>query len=393
MTQQHPESAKRAMASAIFLLGLALSACSLAQDATSAARVPWSAPASVSVLEEEKIFESGASKLSGTLYLAQDRKPQSAIVVTHAAAAPLRDLPLYQHLKAMLPALGIAVFIYDRRGSGKSEGDLQTSDYTLLADDAIAAVRMLKADPRIDPQRVGIWGLSQGGWLALLAASRSSEPAFIISASAPLVSPDVQMMFRSINSLRVHGYPQADIEQMTATRKAVDDYMRGTGDRATAQRLVDSAKTKPWFKLLYMGETVADRATSRWRKEIEFDPLRTLDGIKIPALVIYGALDPVVPVAISAERLRVAYPKLDVVVIAGADHAMQVSVPAQVQMDPARTNEQAPESVEYFAVLASWLTRQAARTAPATTCGTDVADGRGKSPCPARPKPTAAAEC
>jgi len=344
--------------SAAFLWGLFFSACSLAQSATSAAPVPWSAPASVSVVEEEKTFENGSSKLSGTLYLARGRKPQSAIVVTHAAGSPLRDFPLYQHLKQMLPALGIAVFIYDRRGSGKSGGDLQTSDYALLADDAIAAVRMLKTDTRIDARRVGIWGLSQGGWLALLAASRSSEVAFAIAVSAPVVSPDVQMMFRSINSLRVHGYPQADIDQMIATRKAVDDYMRGSGDRATAQRLVDAAKTKPWFKLLYMGETVSDRATSRWRKEIEFDPLRTIDGVKVPALVMYGALDPVVPVAVSVERLRTAHPKLDLVVIAGADHAMQVSVPPEVQMDPDRIRDEAPQAAEYFAVLASWLTRQ-----------------------------------
>jgi uncharacterized protein len=362
VTRQKVESATGLIAWATLLLGVMLSACSLAQSATSAAPAPWSAPASVSVLAEEKTFENGPTKFSGTLYLARGRKSQSAIVVTHAAAAPLRDLPLYQHLKEMLPALGIAVFIYDRRGSGKSGGDLQASDYALLADDAIAAVRMLKSDTRIDSRRVGVWGLSQGGWLSLLAASRSSEPAFIISVSAPLVSPDVQMMFRSTNVLRVNGYPQADIEQMTATRKAVDDYMRGSGDRATAQRLVDAAKTKPWFKLLYMGETVSDRATSRWRKEIEFDPLRTLDGVKVPALVIYGASDPVVPVATSVERLRASYPELDVVVIAGADHSMQVSVPPQVQMDPARTNEQAPEAVEYFAILASWLTRQAIAT-------------------------------
>lgn len=341
-----------------FLLALALGAGPQAQ-AASAQPAPWSAPASVTVSAEEKTFANGPTQLSGTLYLPQGARPSAAIVVTHAAAAPLRDLPLYQHLKDMLPALGVAVFVYDRRGSGKSAGDLQASDYALLADDAIAAVRMLKADPRIDPKRVGIWGLSQGGWLALLAASRSPEPAFIVSVSAPLVSPDVQMMFRSANSLRVHGYPQAEIDQMLATRQAVDDYMRGSGDRATAQRLVDAAKTKPWFKLIYMGETVSDRATSRWRKEIAFDPLRTLDGVKVPALVIFGAADPVVPVAVSVERLRATYPKLDLAVIARADHSMQVSVPPQVQMDPARTNEQAPDSAEYFAVLASWLTRQA----------------------------------
>jgi pimeloyl-ACP methyl ester carboxylesterase len=367
MKREQPESAARRMASGTFSFALLLSACSLAQDATSVAAVPWSAPASVDVVEEEATFENRATKLSGTLYLARGRKPQPAIVVTHAAAAPLRDLPLYQHLKEMLPALGIAVFIYDRRGSGNSEGDLQTSDYALLAEDATAAVRMLKADTRIDPHRVGIWGLSQGGWLALLAASRSSDPAFIVAVSAPLVSPDVQMLFRSTNVLKVNGYSQADIEQMIATRTAVDDYMRGSGDRATAQRLVDAAKTKPWFKFLYMGDTVADRATSRWRKEIEFDPLRTLGGIRIPALVIYGALDPVVPVAISVERLRVSHPKFDVVVIAGADHSMQVSVPPKVQMDPERTHEQAPEAVEYFAIMASWLTSRAIATPTSLT--------------------------
>lgn len=358
MKQQRQESVTRATVSATFLLGLALSACSHAQDANTEAPVPWSAPASVSVVKEERTFENGPVKLSGTLYLADGRKAQSAMVVTHAAGFPLRDLPLYRHLKQMLPALGVAVFIYDRRGSGRSGGDLQTSDYTLLADDAIAAVRVLKADARIDSQRVGIWGLSQGGWLALLAASRSAEPAFIISVSAPLVSPDVQMMFRSTNVLRVNDYPQSDIEQMRRTRKAVDDYMRGSSDRATAQRLVDAAKTKPWFKSLYMSETVADRATSRWRKEIEFDPLRAIESVKIPTLVIYGAADPVVPVAVSVERLRAEYPKLDVAVIAGADHSMQVSVPPKVQMDPARIHEQAPEAAEYFAILASWLTRQ-----------------------------------
>ena len=67
-------------------------------------------------------------------------------------------------------------------------------------------------------------------------------------------------------------------------------------------------------------------------------------------------------VAVSVERLRAAHPKLDVVVIASADHSMQVPVPPQVQMDPARTYEQAAEAVEYFAILASWLTRQAIAT-------------------------------
>lgn len=342
------------------LIVTALFVAGFAQIAAAAEQAPpWSAPATTTIVEEEKVFLSAGAKLSGTLYLPRGGKALGAVVVTHAASLPLRDQPLYRHLKEMLPSLGMAVFVYDRRGSGKSGGDLKTSDYTLLADDAVAAVRTLAADPRIDPRRIGIWGLSQGGWLSLLAASRSPQVAFAVSIAAPMVTPDVQMIFLTANILRVNGYSQADIDQAVATRKAVDDYMRGKVDRAAAQHALDAAKVKPWFKLIYMSETVGDRATSRWRKEIEHDPVRTLDKVSVPVLMMYGAGDPVVPVATSVDHLRAVagkHPNIEVAVIAGADHHMEVSVDPKTQLDTTRFNER-PEAPEYFATLASWLTK------------------------------------
>lgn len=210
--------------------------------ARAAAPVAWAATPSVSVVHEDLSFRNGETGLSGTLHLPKGGKAMAAVVVAHGASSPLRTSPLYRHLIEMLPARGVAVFVYDRRGSGKSGGDLKTSDYPMLADDAIAAMRMLRADPRIDAKRVGVWGLSQGGWLSLLAAARDPQTAFAVSISAPVVTPDVQMMFFSTNSLRVNDYPQAEIDQMRATRKAVDDYMRGTGEMARAQAMIDTAR-------------------------------------------------------------------------------------------------------------------------------------------------------
>lgn len=322
--------------------------------------VSWSALPSVTVQREEKVFHSASTALRGTLYLPQGRKNLGLVVVAHGASKPLRDQALYRHLTQMLPPLGMAVFVYDRRGSGQSGGDLQKSDYALLADDAIAAAQMLKADVRIDPRRIGIWGLSQGGWLSLLAVSRSPVFSFAVSISAPLVSPDVQMSFASANILRVNGYSEAEVAQAVAARKAVDDYLRGSGEREAVQRVLDAASAKPWFKLIYMDEKLEDRATSRWRKEIEHDPLKTLDGVKVPALVLFGAADPWVPVATSVERLKAVTAQrrnFDIAVIAGADHSMQLTVPPKTQMDPAASAQQAPESAEYFGMLASWLTK------------------------------------
>lgn len=327
--------------------------------------LPWSAAPSTAIVSESRSFRSGNATLAGTLYLPEGGQALAAVVVTHSASKPLRDAALYRHLTEMLPPLGIAVLTYDRRGSGRSGGSLKDSDYAMLADDAIAAVRMLKADPRIDPKRIGVWGLSQGGWLSLLAAARSPEVRFVVSISAPVVTPDVQMMFRSENSMRINGYSDAEIHQMRAMRLAVDDYMRGTGDRAVAQALVDAAKDEPWFDLLYMGETVGDRATSRWRKEIEYDPLPTLDQVDVPALILFGANDPVVPVATSVARIDARRaPSLTVRVIAGADHHMATSMTPRAQMDPAQSQWARPEAAEYFAILASWMTDRAIANVP-----------------------------
>lgn len=321
-------------------------------------KFPWSAAATTQIKIEDRKFANDGTELTGTLYMPRSSKPVAAIVVTHSASSPLRTAPLYTHLKTMLPALGIAVFVYDRRGSGQSGSKNAGGDFTLLADDAIAAVRNLAADPRIDPRRIGTWGLSQGGWISPLAASRSRDIAFVIAVSAPAVTADVQMIFSSTNHLIANGYSQAEIEQMVATRKAVDDYMRGTASRETAQRLVDAAKNKPWFKYLYMGETIRDREVSGWRKEIENDPLANLKAVSMPTLILYGADDAVVPVATSVERLTPIASQsrtMDVHVVAGADHAMQTSVDPKSSLDPKNDGIDRPDSPEYFAVLSSWL--------------------------------------
>lgn len=320
--------------------------------------VAWSAPATVQVAVEERRFTSRGAELGGTLLVPRGDRPVAAVVVTHSASSPLGDASLYDHLKTMLPALGIAVFTYDRRGSGRSGTENAGGDYALLADDAAAAVRSLQADPRIDPRRVGIWGLSQGGWIGPLAASRSPDVAFVVSVAAPVVTADVQMIFSSTNHLRANGHSQAEIEQMVATRRAVDDYMRGTGSREAAQVLIDRAKTQPWFKYLYMGETVRDRSVSGWRKEIENDPLTNLTAVTVPALVLYGANDAVVPVAESVRRLTAVAPKMPnmaVHVVAGADHAMQMAADEKTSLDPKHDGTERPDSAEYVAVLTRWL--------------------------------------
>jgi hypothetical protein len=327
----------------------------------------WNAPATTTVVSSERTFYNGATPLSGTLFAPATGQNLPVVVVFHAATIATRDQPLYRHLVQMLPALGVAVFIFDRRGSGKSGGAPADGDYEALADDGIAALHMLTHEPRIDPKRIGFWGLSQGGWISLLAASRTHDAAFAVAISAPMTTPDVQMIFATSNILRIKGYSQADIDEAVAARKAVDDFERGKLDRKSAQARVDAASTKPWFPLIYMSKTFHDPDQSGWAKEIRHDPLATLDQVKVPTLVIYGAADPWVPAKLSVEALTASaarHPNITTRVIAGADHDMMLSASPAAQIDPAGLKAQAPEAPEYFAILASWLTAQGIARAP-----------------------------
>ena len=342
----------------ILLLAAAPMLINAAEPAAPSLVKAWSAPPTLKIATEEKTFDRNGVTLSGTLSVPQLGGPVPAIVILHGASSPSRNEALYDHLKRMLPPMGVAVFAYDRRGNGNSGGDAKGNSFEVLADDGIAAAQMLANDPRIDPKSIGFWGLSQGGWLSLLAASRFKPTAFAVSVSAPMVTPDVQMNFAVANILRIKGYSQADIDLAVSARKGVDDFMRGRIDRATAQSRLDAAAAKPWFDLIYMSKTFRDPSKSGWAKELQHDPLRSIGAVTAPTLILYGSSDPWVPVAESMIRLADftrEHRNFETAVVAGADHAMSITATPEQQIDPAEFTRQAPDSEEYLGRLAAWL--------------------------------------
>ena len=98
--------------SAIWIMAISLMPAANAPAITrEATPLQWRAAPSTATAAESKTFPSGDATLSGTLYLPHDGQALGAVVVTHSASKPLRDAPLYRHLKEMLPPLGIAVLM------------------------------------------------------------------------------------------------------------------------------------------------------------------------------------------------------------------------------------------------------------------------------------------
>src|SRR5579872_5664644 len=98
-----------------------------------------------------------------------------------------------------------------------------------LCDDGLAAIEYLKTRKEVDAKRIGVWGLSQGGWLGPLAASRSKDIAFVIAVSGPGVTPGEQMIYYYRRQLLAGGFSETDAADASSLRREVWHYL-ATGD-------------------------------------------------------------------------------------------------------------------------------------------------------------------
>lgn len=336
--------------------------CAVGQATSQSAPDLWHV-AATQVVSEEIQFTNGDAQLKGTVYLPKTGNNLPAVVVLHHAALPTRDANLYRHLYQGLPAMGIAVLVYDRRGSGQSTGDLNKADYETLADDAVAGQHALGKFSRIDSKNIGFWGLSQGGWLAVLAAGRSRDAAFAVAVSSPLVTAEEQMQFATRNSLTVRGYSQSDVQDMLAARKAWIGYLHRKTSRDEAVEALRKSEAKPWFDIAYLpraSQLTNDPAQDANRKRLDDDPIAAAREARVPLLFMFADSDPWVPVGESVKRLQSLsreLPNIEYAVVSNANHEMMFPGNEKMQVDQETTRNEMPQAPTYFMLLASWLTR------------------------------------
>lgn len=280
--------------------------------------------------EREVKFRSGDTILAGTVFTPRSRGPYPAVVAIHGATERTRTNPDYRFLADLLPRAGIAVLLYDGRGAGESTGDFATASFGDLAEDALAGVRELMKDPEIDPRHIGMWGISQGGWVVPKAALLSKDVAFLIVVSGVAGTASQQMNYLTAVNLRRFGFLEQDVSEMLKTRQTVDEFYRGRIGLAQAQRMVDSASGQAWFSLAYIPRRLpTDLTKSKWHYQMDFDSVPLWEHIKIPALILFGEDDEQVPVAEEVPAFKRALeiarnPDFTIIGFPGANHELLV---------------------------------------------------------------------
>jgi uncharacterized protein len=264
----------------------------------------------------ETTFHSRGTALAGRLVmpLGSDRVP--VVVLVHGSE---QDSALETFfLQRLLPANGVGVFVYDKRGTGRSAGTY-TQDFSLLADDAVAAMREARRLAGSRLTRIGYHGGSQGGWVAPIAANRARVDFVIVCYGLAVSVIDEDRQEVEIE-MREKGHSPAEIAQALEVARAAEVVIASHFTEGFAE--LDAMRTKyrgaSWYADLHGNYTYLllqySEAQLRelggtelsWTRSTPFyyDPMPTLRAATVPQLWILGGEDFEAPSAETSRRIK-----------------------------------------------------------------------------------------
>ncbi|SDY04452.1 serine aminopeptidase domain-containing protein [Hymenobacter psychrophilus] len=252
------------------------------------------------------------------------------------------DYKLLGGLADYLTRRGIAVLRFPDRGVGQTGSRNELASPEDRTRDAQAALQFMRTQPLLDGANLGLLGHGEGGNVALLAASRTLPPAFVVALAAagqsglevlstqpaigwPAALSDSLLSRTAHERAATQAAGQARVEKMRSSganaaqvqvqqeqvflRQRADDRKRLDALAREQRPLLDIVRLTPDDAtargLLFKGlreqrpnqpdstyAAVADRLTTPWaRSYLRFYPQQELATVQCPVLLLHGSDD------------------------------------------------------------------------------------------------------
>lgn len=313
-------------------------------------------------------FSSDGNRLRGFIDLPTAPGPHPAIVIVHGSGVTDvadGDGPYsgsYAQMRAAFRSAGFATVVWDKAGNGCSEGRyLHADDVYARANEVVAAVEALRAREEIDASRIGAWGISQGGWVAPMAAVRSSAIRFLILVSGPGKDFFSTWGYQAMQRLRAEGIPMPEAEAAVSAMHRALTVMRAGGSFEEFTKA-----SRPLLKYPVFGQqlgitggtaqTYAKGASPPFMRIWTTSADTYLSALDVPLLAIFGDRDDKIDWRESIRAYREAYAHagnrdLTIKVFKNASHDLFDARPAKA----APNQPQRRLAPGYLATMTDWL--------------------------------------
>lgn len=263
---------------------------------------------------EEITFYNDGNSFSGTITYPKDEgKKFPAVIMITGSGPQNRDeeifgFKIFKIIAEHLTKNGIAVLRYDDRGTGGSKGKTVNESTTEdFGGDVIAALEYLKTKEYINQDKIGLIGHSEGGIVAPLAAAKSNDFSFLVLIAGTGVKgidilkeqSKLIMQADSSSEEEINGYiamidliyetlnKDGNIKELEETLKknVLENYEKMTAEQKK------SIKDKDEYVKQTVKGTINQFGSTWFRYFLNYDPIKALEKINIPVLMIFGEKD------------------------------------------------------------------------------------------------------
>ncbi|MEO1658400.1 MAG: alpha/beta fold hydrolase [Pseudomonadota bacterium] len=261
-------------------------------------------------------FEVDGVVLAGQLLESPDAGPDTTLVALAHGSEELGwiEAATYPY---QLVGRDVSVFVYDKRGTGRSAGNY-SQNFPQLADDLVAASKEARRLAGDRFGRFGLFGFSQGGWIAPLAAERA-EADFIgigYGLVVDILEEDAAQVELELREAGYSDYVIAEGKKITdvTARLAVSGYTDGLEELSALQEQYGDEEwftnIKGGFTGVILGMSAEELGTNgipmfdRLNIDWSIKPMDVLRQVNVPQLWVLAANDREAPVSKTLQRLQ-----------------------------------------------------------------------------------------
>jgi len=241
---------------------------------------------------EQLVFQSDHFQVAAELTKPTRATKCPAVILVHGdGPVDRRGGGFYLPLIERFIRAGYVVLSWDKPGTGESTGTFQQG--CLFAERAsilIDAVNVLQKHQSVDPNQIGVWGISQGGYVIAKAFSMTKELSFVVLVGAPGTDSVLQTAYLVRRQLETEGYSEEEA-------RSAERHYRQAAHASSYEAYAESMNALRQIPVLAeLGLLNEAQSEHEWRphahdSESFFDPTKAFERVTVPVLMFLGEKD------------------------------------------------------------------------------------------------------